>query len=185
MHINSLPVELFVQILDCVPLRDAMDIMLVNKAWYKEYKALLRRQSKARFKEILFSEFGQTLIFYQRLSDWDRCIANKLLNFCKVFDNIYIYMRFKEIRATLEKEMKEKDWERIEVDRLMAEFEASPEYDGWYPNWLWERNKKTYYNTDCKWKLETLERRWKLCKQINLEQIMSTLVQHRKFHHIP
>jgi hypothetical protein len=186
MHINNIPAELFAQILDYIPLKNALDIMLVNKTWHTHYHALLRRQSKKRFEEILFSEPDsnqQFLFLYQTETYWNRIIADKLFSFCHVFDNIYIYMRFKDIRATLEKEIK--DSGRQEVDRLMAEYEASPDFDPWYPDWLWKLHKNTPYRNDIKSKLDILERRLKACKQKELEQVMALIHFDQEFRHIP
>lgn len=37
MHINNIPVELFMKILKYIPLKDAIKVMLVNKEWHQEY----------------------------------------------------------------------------------------------------------------------------------------------------
>ena len=34
MHISNIPIELFKEILEYIPLRNASEIMLVNKEWY-------------------------------------------------------------------------------------------------------------------------------------------------------
>jgi hypothetical protein len=37
MHINNLPVEIFEQIFEFIPLKDASNVMRINKQWYQEY----------------------------------------------------------------------------------------------------------------------------------------------------
>jgi hypothetical protein len=159
MHINSLPVELFVQILNHVSSGDDINVMLVNRMWYREYQALIRRQAQARFEEILFSSIQQ------------KFIVNKLSSFCGVFNDMGIYARFLKTRTALEKEMEEKDKDRMEVDRLMDEFEKSLEYDSWFPDWLWKMHKNTPYNTDCKWKIEHVNAIWKECETKMFERL--------------
>ena len=43
MAINTIPTELFEKILNYVPLRDAISIMLVDKEWYQVYQSLICR----------------------------------------------------------------------------------------------------------------------------------------------
>jgi len=44
MHINNLPAELFSEILEYIPLKDASAIMQVNRQWYQEYRGIIYRQ---------------------------------------------------------------------------------------------------------------------------------------------
>ena len=37
MHINNLPVEILEQVFKSIPLKDASNIMHINKQWYQEY----------------------------------------------------------------------------------------------------------------------------------------------------
>ena len=174
MHINSLPVELFAQILNHVSSGDDMSVMLVNRTWYREYRALIGRQSQARFEEMLFSNTWDWKVRHQNIFYWRRFLANKLCSFCKTFDDKKIYVRFLNTRIALEKEMKERDGDRLEVNRLMDEFEKSSEYDGWFPDWLWKRHKNTIYRTGCKWKLEDVNTMWRECEKLIFERHFPT-----------
>ena len=178
MHINSLPVELFVQILNHVSFADDMSIMLVSKTWYGEYQALIKRQAQARFEEILFSErwdwkrYGvpghcRNIFYYHSF------IANKLFSFCRVFNDTMIYARLLKTQNALRKELIEKDKDRMEVDRLMDEFEKSLEYDSWFPDWLWEKHKNTPRHTDCTWKLDHVNDIWKECENQAIKRCIS------------
>ena len=44
MHINNLPAELFSEILEYIPLKDASAIMQINRQWYQEYRGVIYRQ---------------------------------------------------------------------------------------------------------------------------------------------
>ena len=43
MSINTIPAELFEKILNYVPLKNAISIMLVDKEWYQVYQSLICR----------------------------------------------------------------------------------------------------------------------------------------------
>ena len=58
MSINTIPAELFEKILNYVPLRDAISIMLVDKKWYQVYQSLICRQRQGIFDELLHSHFS-------------------------------------------------------------------------------------------------------------------------------
>ena len=55
MHINNLPVEILEQVFESILLKNASNIMRVNKQWYQEYRAIIYRQKDAMFEEILYS----------------------------------------------------------------------------------------------------------------------------------
>ena len=113
MHINSLPAELFVQILNHISFGDDMNVMLVNRTWYREYRALVARQAQARFEEILFSnmwnwkECGVPIIRHRNIFYWRNFLVNKLFSFCRIFDDKRIYARLLKTQNALKKEMKE------------------------------------------------------------------------------
>ena len=58
MHINNIPVELFVKILKYVPLKDAIKVMLVNKEWHREYQSIIFKQFDNKFEELLYSHWS-------------------------------------------------------------------------------------------------------------------------------
>ena len=57
MHISDIPIELVKEVLEYIPLRNASKIMLVNKEWYREYRAIIYNQRDAKFKELLYSQW--------------------------------------------------------------------------------------------------------------------------------
>ncbi len=102
MDINRIPIELFVNILEYIPIRMAMNVMLVNRKWYREYQGILVRQ--------------------------------KLLR-----PLIRSYAKGKECEQ-----------ESRVIDKLLKHYEDDPYFEGWFPDWLWEkraknRNKSHYY----------------------------------------
>ena len=55
MSINTIPTELFTKVLNYIPLKDAISIMLVNREWNQEYQAVIYSQYDVKFKELLYS----------------------------------------------------------------------------------------------------------------------------------
>src|SRR5436190_160542 len=87
MSISNLPTELLVNILEYVPIRNAMNVILVNKEWHQEYLGMLVRHNlletlkelKAEKKEIarerividkLFKHYGEDPSFEGLFPDW-------------------------------------------------------------------------------------------------------------------
>ena len=58
MHINNIPVELFVKILKYVPLKDVIKVMLVNREWYRESRSIIFKQFDNKFEELIYSHWN-------------------------------------------------------------------------------------------------------------------------------
>ena len=147
MHISNIPIELFKEILEYIPLRNASEIMLVNKEWYREYRAIIYNQRDAKFKELLYSQWWDWKIPCRLIDcfDYEKFLIVKLHRFCNSFDMI-IEFKIREIREFLESEMKTIDKERKVIDKLMDTHELSDGgFEGWFPNWLWEKHKNNRY----------------------------------------
>src|SRR6266511_4350171 len=110
MHINNLPVELFSEILEYIPLKDASAIMQVNRQWYQEYRGVIHRQCEAKLEEL----------FYSHWSDWN--IPLRLV----------VYFNWHDFFIDKEREV---------IDNLLTHYEKSPDFEGLFPEWLWERHK--------------------------------------------
>jgi hypothetical protein len=138
-HINNLLIEILEQIFRSIPLKDASNIMRVNKQWYQEYRAVIYRQKDAKFEEILYSSWDDWNVkdFDWKLDLYSLALA-KLRNFCDNFDIFYLGPKLWNIYESLKQESKKIDKERDEIDKLLAIYEASYDFEGWFPEWLWE-----------------------------------------------
>jgi hypothetical protein len=54
MSINTIPSELFTEILRYIPLESASSILRVNKEWNREYKGVIYQDIHIIFKEFIF-----------------------------------------------------------------------------------------------------------------------------------
>ena len=143
MHINNLPVELFSEILEYIPLKDASAIMQVNRQWYREYRGVIYRQCEAKLEELLYSHWSDwniplRLVVY---FNWHDFLLDKLSSFCKNFDRHSIICRLHYIYDSLRIDMVDIDKEREVIDNLLTHYEKSPDFEGLFPEWLWERHK--------------------------------------------
>jgi hypothetical protein len=139
MHINNIPTELFVKILEYVPFRDANIMMQVNKKWYKEYRAIIQRQEDAKFKELLYSHWSEWDIPIRliRYYNWHIFLLDKLNSFCNNFGTeCCVEHKLCNIYESLRLEMKTIDKERIVIDDLMNTFKAKKDFEGLFPDWL-------------------------------------------------
>ena len=91
MHINNIPVELFVKILKYVPIKDAIKVMLVNREWYREYRSIIFKQFDNKFEKLLYSYWSDWNIPLQLVVyfNWHEFLIDKLNSFCKNFDRHY------------------------------------------------------------------------------------------------
>ena len=149
MHINNLPAELFSEILEYIPLKDASAIMQVNKQWYREYRGTIYRQREAKFEELLYSHWSDwniplRLVVY---FNWHDFLLDKLSSFCKNFDRHCLERRLQYVKDSLRIDMVDIDKERKVIDNLMIHYlmihyEASSDFKGPFPDWLLERHRK-------------------------------------------
>src|SRR5438128_1856883 len=107
MHINNLPAELFSEILDYIPLKNAINIILVNEEWYREYRGVIYRQRKAKLEELLYSHWSDwniplRLVVY---FNWHDFLLDKLNSFCKNFDRHSIKRKLHYIYDSLRIDM--------------------------------------------------------------------------------
>ena len=147
MHINNLPAELFSEILEYVPLKDASAIMKVSKQWYWEYRGVIYRQRDAKLEELLYSHWCDwniplKLVVY---FNWHKFLLDKLNSFCKNFDRHCLERRLQYVYDSLRIDMVDIDKERKVIDNLLMHYEASPDFEGLFPDWLWERHKNNRY----------------------------------------
>ena len=107
MHINNIPVELFVKILKYVPLKDAIKVMLVNKEWYREYRSIIFKQFDSKFEELLYSYWSDWNIPLQLVVyfNWHAFLIDKLESFCKNFDKHYLDRRLQYVYDSLRIDM--------------------------------------------------------------------------------
>jgi len=143
MHINNLPAELFSEILEYIPLKDTSAIMLVNEQWYREYRGVIYRQREAKFEELLYSHCSDwniplKLVVY---FNWHDFLLDKLNSFCKNFDRYCLERRLRYVYDSLRIDMVGIDKEREVIDNLLIHYEKSPDFEGLFPDWLWERHK--------------------------------------------
>ena len=148
MHINNLPVEILEQVFESIPLKDASNIMRVNKQWYQEYRAVIYRQKDVMFEEILYSSWDEWNVSPNLIPNYNyyNFLISKLRSFCDNFDIFYLRLKLQDIYKPLEIESKKIDKEREEIDKLMADYEASPDFEGWFPDWLWEGMHKNNHH---------------------------------------
>ena len=147
MHINNLPAELFSEILEYIPLKDASAIMKVSKQWYREYRGVIYRQRDAKLEELVYSHWSDwniplRLIMY---FNWHDFLLDKLNSFCKNFDIHSLKRRLHYIYDSLRIDMVSIVKERKVIDNLLMHYEASPDFEGLFPDWLWERHKNNIY----------------------------------------
>jgi len=147
MHINNLPAELFSEILECIPLKDASAIMKVSKQWYREYRGVIYRQRDAKLEELLYSHWSDwniplKLVVY---FNWHEFLLDKLNSFCDAFNILCLRAQLEDIYELARVEMENIDKERKVIDGLLAYYEKSPNFEGLFPDWLWERHKNNMY----------------------------------------
>jgi hypothetical protein len=150
MHINNLPTEVFVQILEHIPLKDASAVMRVNKEWYQEYRAIIQKQEYAKFEEILYSSWTEWNIPIRLLPyhNWHKFLLDKLISFHENFGTQFSLMEYLvSYYKSLKLEMMKIDKEREVIDNLLKHYEASPDFEGWFPEWLWNRHKNCRWNS--------------------------------------
>ena len=143
MHINNLPAELFSEILKYIPLKDASAIMQVNRQWYQEYREIIYKQFDAKLEELLYSHWSDwniplRLVIY---FNWHDFLLDKLNSFCKNFDIHFLKRRLHYIYDSLRIDMVDIVKEREVIDNLLTHYEKSPDFEGLFPDWLWERHK--------------------------------------------
>src|SRR3984957_18051662 len=146
MSINTIPSELFEKILNYVPLRDAISIMLVDKEWCQVYQSLICRQRQGIFEELLHTHFSDWNISVRMIIDlqWHDFLLDKLDSFCERFNMSLVIAELHIINSRYDTEAKEITKEAKEISKLLRHYENSSDFEGWYPDWLWERCKKCF-----------------------------------------
>ena len=147
MHINNLPAELFSEILEYIPFKDAINIMIVNKQWYQEYRGVIYREYNIKFEELLYSHWSDwniplRLVVY---FNWHGFLLDKLNSFCKNFDIHSLRRRLHYVYDSLRIDMVDMDKEREVINNLLIHYEKSPDFEGLFPEWLWERHKNNMH----------------------------------------
>jgi hypothetical protein len=137
MSINTIPTELFTKVLNYIPLKDAISIMLVNREWNQEYRAVIYSQYDVKFKELLHSHWSDWNISVRMVRHlyWHRFLADKLYSFSKSF-GMNILEELKRINNSLEIESHKLAKEEKVIKDLLDCYEASPDFKGWFPEWL-------------------------------------------------
>ena len=74
-------------------------------------------------------------------------LIDKLYSFCMNFGNSILRIRLREIYDSLKKELEKADKKREVIDKLLAHYEAQSDFEGWFPQQLWDRHKNTNYNS--------------------------------------
>ena len=146
-NINNIPTEIFLQILGHIPIEDASSVLKVNREWYQRYRTVLFDQRQEVFDKILHSP----------LDDWDipirldispmvyQPILEKLCNFCENFSLDIPNELLKRETALIErKEYLER--EKAVINKLLDHYENSLDFDGWFPDELWNRRKENRWN---------------------------------------
>ena len=165
MHINNLPTELFVKILEYVPFKDAINIMLVDKEWHREYRGIIYRQFDAKLEELLYSHWSDWIISLKLVVyfNWHEFLLDKLNSFCDAFNILYLRCKLEDIYDSVRLEMKNIDKERKVIDDLLTHYKKSSDFEGLFPDWLWKRHKNNMYasgeNFRCVNLLYTLKRK--------------------------
>ena len=145
MHINNLPAELFSEILEYIPLKDASAIMQVNRQWYREYRRTIYRQLEAKFEELLYShwsDWGNVPLRLVVYFNWHDFLLDKLSSFCKNFDRHCLERKLRYVYDSLRINMIGIDKERKVIDNLLMHYEASSDFKEPFPDWLLERHRK-------------------------------------------
>ncbi|KAF0395171.1 hypothetical protein F8M41_010301 [Gigaspora margarita] len=62
MHINNLPTEIFVQILEKTSFNDIGQVMRVNKKWYCESRAIVQKRADRIFEILLTTNYNTNYI---------------------------------------------------------------------------------------------------------------------------
>ena len=148
MSINTIPTELLTKVLNYIPLKDAISIMLVNKEWNQEYRAVIYSQYDVKFKELLHSHWSDWNISVRMVCHlcWHHFLVDKLYSFSKSF-GMNILEELKRINNSLEIESHKLAKEEKVINDLLDRYEASPDFEGWFPEWLWERRQKNCYDS--------------------------------------
>ena len=124
MHINNLPAELFSEILEYIPLKDASAIMQVNRQQYRKYRGIIYIWFDAKLEELLYSHWSDwniplRLVVY---FNWHDFLLDKLNSFCKNFNRHFIKRRLHYIYDSLRIDMVDIDKEKEVIENLLMPF---------------------------------------------------------------
>ena len=109
MSINTIPTEIFVKILENVPIKDASSVLRVNREWNNVYKYILQRDEV--FELILYTDYENWEIFHSKTNA--KYLKRKVINFCKAFGINH--------RLKLRKTLKLLNDESLKVDELLKD----------------------------------------------------------------
>ena len=127
MHINNLLAELFSEILKYIPLKNAINIILVNEEWYREYRGVIYRQREVKLEQLLYSHWSDWNISLRLVIyfNWHDFLLDKLNSFCKNFNRYCLERRLRYVYDSLRIDMVDIDKEREAIDNLLTHYETS------------------------------------------------------------
>src|ERR1044072_6627580 len=73
--------------------------------------------------------------------NWHDFLLDKLSSFCKNFDRHCLECRLRYVYDSLRIDMVGIDKEREVIDNLLIHYEKSSDFEGLFPDWLWEQPK--------------------------------------------
>ena len=119
------------------------NLIKVSKQWYQEYRGVIYRQRDAKLEELLYSHWSDWNILFKLVLyfNWHEFLLDKLNSFCKNFDKHCLERRLQYVYDSLRIDMVDIDKERKVIDNLLMYYEASSDFEGLFPDWLWERHK--------------------------------------------
>lgn len=111
---------------------------------------IIQRQDLIKFEKLLYSHWSDWNIPIRLIPyfNWNKFLIYKLDSFCQNFKYPLFLMKCLQIiYESLKLEMVKIDKEREVIDKLMAHYEASSDFEGWFPEWLWDRRTKNRLNS--------------------------------------
>lgn len=156
MSINTIPSELFTEILRYIPLENASSILRVNKEWNREYKGVIYQDIHMIFEELIFKSMKSLIEYvYWTQVNYHLTIRN-LISFGNAF-NFNILIELHNIKNRLNIEVDKLIEERHEIDNLMDinPNELEEKYSQNHYKFSFENNKCEYV-TMLLFELETI-----------------------------
>ncbi|RHZ75451.1 hypothetical protein Glove_213g67 [Diversispora epigaea] len=167
MSINTIPSELFTEILCYIPLESVSSILRVNKEWNQEYKRIIYQDIHMIFEELIFKNMKsfEEFVYWTQVNYY--LTIRNLINFGIAF-NFNILIELHNIKNRLNIKVDKLIEERHEIDKLGEERYRITINDNW-PDELLEKYRQNYYkfsfeNNKCEYitmllsELETIPR---------------------------
>src|SRR4051794_32810468 len=108
MHINNLPTEIFIQILEKTSFEDIGKVMRVNKRWYRESRAMVQKRDHAIFEILLTTNYDTNYI-----------LIDVLRSFCINF-NLDLEKKLWELHDYLRDQREKIKKEEAVIDNLLS-----------------------------------------------------------------